>query len=79
MYFILFIQGLNFTEDWKLVTILIGMNDICDYCKDKVSQQYLIWSDLILLIRIENSLYKWALTLGMTYYTILMVYNDMQI
>ncbi|KAM9467108.1 phospholipase B1, membrane-associated-like [Clarias gariepinus] len=27
--------GLNFKEDWKLVTILIGMNDICDHCKDK--------------------------------------------
>ncbi|KAM9421443.1 phospholipase B1, membrane-associated-like [Salvelinus alpinus] len=29
-------KGLNFDEDWKLLTILIGMNDICDYCKDKV-------------------------------------------
>uniref|UniRef100_A0A3B5LD53 Phospholipase B1, membrane-associated n=1 Tax=Xiphophorus couchianus TaxID=32473 RepID=A0A3B5LD53_9TELE len=28
-------EGLNFDEDWKLLTILIGMNDICDYCKDK--------------------------------------------
>ncbi|KAJ3606729.1 hypothetical protein NHX12_026248 [Muraenolepis orangiensis] len=28
-------QGLKFEEDWKLLTILIGMNDICDYCKDK--------------------------------------------
>ncbi|XP_054900122.1 phospholipase B1, membrane-associated [Poeciliopsis prolifica] len=28
-------KGLNFAEDWKLLTILIGMNDICDYCKDK--------------------------------------------
>ncbi|XP_070698559.1 phospholipase B1, membrane-associated [Pempheris klunzingeri] len=27
--------GLNFREDWKVVTMLIGMNDICDYCKDK--------------------------------------------
>ncbi|CAK6965665.1 phospholipase B1%2C membrane-associated-like [Scomber scombrus] len=27
--------GLNFHEDWKVVTVLIGMNDICDYCKDK--------------------------------------------
>ncbi|XP_059209087.1 phospholipase B1, membrane-associated isoform X2 [Centropristis striata] len=27
--------GLNFAEDWKVVTMLIGMNDICDYCKDK--------------------------------------------
>ncbi|KAG7466297.1 hypothetical protein MATL_G00163340 [Megalops atlanticus] len=26
--------GLNFTEDWKLVTVLIGMNDICDHCKN---------------------------------------------
>ncbi|XP_072530859.1 phospholipase B1, membrane-associated [Salminus brasiliensis] len=28
-------EGVNFDEDWKLLTILIGMNDICDYCKDK--------------------------------------------
>ncbi|TNN47514.1 Phospholipase B1, membrane-associated [Liparis tanakae] len=28
-------EGLNFDEDWKLLTILMGMNDICDYCKDK--------------------------------------------
>ncbi|XP_030201943.1 phospholipase B1, membrane-associated isoform X1 [Gadus morhua] len=28
-------EGLTFEEDWKLLTILIGMNDICDYCKDK--------------------------------------------
>ncbi|KAF3700779.1 Phospholipase B1, membrane-associated [Channa argus] len=27
--------GLNFHEDWKVVTMLIGMNDICDYCKNK--------------------------------------------
>ncbi|XP_029316875.1 phospholipase B1, membrane-associated [Cottoperca gobio] len=27
--------GLNFEEDWKVVTMMIGMNDICDYCKDK--------------------------------------------
>ncbi|KAK9534192.1 hypothetical protein VZT92_009253 [Zoarces viviparus] len=27
--------GLSFEEDWKVVTMLIGMNDICDYCKDK--------------------------------------------
>ncbi|XP_040917199.1 phospholipase B1, membrane-associated-like [Toxotes jaculatrix] len=27
--------GLNFREDWKVVTMLIGMNDICDYCKNK--------------------------------------------
>ncbi|XP_034419478.1 phospholipase B1, membrane-associated-like [Cyclopterus lumpus] len=27
--------GLNFEEDWKVVTMLIGMNDVCDYCKDK--------------------------------------------
>nr|XP_033793551.1 phospholipase B1, membrane-associated [Geotrypetes seraphini] len=24
----------NFTQDWKLLTIFIGGNDLCDYCKD---------------------------------------------
>ncbi|XP_048112740.1 phospholipase B1, membrane-associated-like [Alosa alosa] len=28
-------SAINFTEDWKLVTVLIGMNDICDSCKNK--------------------------------------------
>ncbi|KAE8586149.1 hypothetical protein XENTR_v10021566 [Xenopus tropicalis] len=27
--------GVNFKEDWKLVTIFIGSNDVCDYCKNK--------------------------------------------
>ncbi|XP_054653319.1 phospholipase B1, membrane-associated isoform X2 [Dunckerocampus dactyliophorus] len=31
----LIFPGLSFHEDWKLVTLLIGMNDICDYCKNK--------------------------------------------
>ncbi|KAF5889798.1 phospholipase B1, membrane-associated-like, partial [Clarias magur] len=29
------LEEINFDEDWKLLTVLIGMNDICDYCKDK--------------------------------------------
>lgn len=36
IYFFLFtLQDIDFDVDWKLLTILIGMNDICDYCKDK--------------------------------------------
>ncbi|XP_061742758.1 phospholipase B1, membrane-associated-like isoform X1 [Nerophis ophidion] len=27
--------GLSFHQDWKVVTVLIGMNDVCDYCKNK--------------------------------------------
>ncbi|CAJ0926496.1 unnamed protein product [Ranitomeya imitator] len=27
---------INFQEDWKIVTIFIGSNDLCDYCNDKV-------------------------------------------
>uniref|UniRef100_A0A670HQP5 Phospholipase B1, membrane-associated n=1 Tax=Podarcis muralis TaxID=64176 RepID=A0A670HQP5_PODMU len=27
---------INFQEDWKLVTIFIGGNDLCDHCKDPV-------------------------------------------
>ncbi|KAG8011203.1 Chromogranin-A [Nibea albiflora] len=38
-------EGLNFEEDWKLLTILMGMNDICDYCKDKKRLEKLLYSD----------------------------------
>ncbi|XP_063160655.1 phospholipase B1, membrane-associated [Candoia aspera] len=27
--------NLNYKEDWKLVTIFIGLNDLCQYCLDK--------------------------------------------
>ncbi|KAK2528723.1 Plb1 [Columba livia] len=35
---------INFKEDWKLITILIGSNDLCQYCLDKETysvQKYL--------------------------------------
>lgn len=31
-------QTLDFHEDWKLVTLFIGGNDLCQYCHDKVSR-----------------------------------------
>ncbi|KAM4663503.1 phospholipase B1, membrane-associated-like [Discoglossus pictus] len=27
--------GINMEEDWKVITIFIGSNDLCDYCKNK--------------------------------------------
>ncbi|XP_065487748.1 phospholipase B1, membrane-associated [Caloenas nicobarica] len=35
---------INFKEDWKLITVLIGGNDLCQYCLDKETysvQEYL--------------------------------------
>ena len=29
-------ENVNMEEDWKLVTILVGGNDMCDYCESKV-------------------------------------------
>ncbi|XP_075049587.1 phospholipase B1, membrane-associated-like isoform X2 [Mixophyes fleayi] len=29
------LPGVNFEDDWKVVTIFIGSNDVCDYCKNK--------------------------------------------
>ncbi|XP_062407355.1 phospholipase B1, membrane-associated [Sardina pilchardus] len=46
-------QGIDFDEDWKLLTILIGMNDICDYCKDKS------------LFSVENFIYYMTVSLEM--------------
>ena len=28
---------IDFENDWKLITLLIGGNDLCDYCEDRVS------------------------------------------
>ena len=30
---------INFAEDWKLTTLLIGGNDLCNYCKKKVTNR----------------------------------------
>lgn len=30
-------QGVNFENDWKLVTIYVGTSDICEYCNNQVS------------------------------------------
>ncbi|KAK3597883.1 hypothetical protein CHS0354_029465 [Potamilus streckersoni] len=27
--------GVDFENDWKVITVFIGGNDLCDYCKDK--------------------------------------------
>ena len=29
-------RGIDFANDWKIVTLLIGSNDLCGYCDDKV-------------------------------------------
>lgn len=29
-------QKVNFEQDWKLVTLLVGARDLCDYCMDHV-------------------------------------------
>ncbi len=29
-------QSINVEEDWKLITLWIGGNDLCNYCKEKV-------------------------------------------
>lgn len=34
--FVMCPQKINFKEDWKLITVLVGGNDLCQYCLDKV-------------------------------------------
>ncbi|XP_064403837.1 phospholipase B1, membrane-associated-like [Halichondria panicea] len=31
-------QSINVEEDWKLITLWIGGNDLCNYCKEKVKK-----------------------------------------
>lgn len=34
--------GVNFNNDWKLITFFIGGNDLCDTCTDPVSHTSII-------------------------------------
>lgn len=31
-------QTVDFQNDWKLVTLFIGGNDLCQYCNNRVSR-----------------------------------------
>lgn len=31
------VQRVNFHEDWKVITVLIGGSDLCDFCTDSVT------------------------------------------
>ena len=33
------IQRIDFKNDWKVITMFVGGNDICDFCTDSVSQK----------------------------------------
>uniref|UniRef100_A0A8C0UUQ3 Phospholipase B1, membrane-associated n=1 Tax=Cyanistes caeruleus TaxID=156563 RepID=A0A8C0UUQ3_CYACU len=37
-------QRIDFSADWKLITVHIGANDLCNYCKDPLGIQRLIES-----------------------------------
>ena len=30
-------SNIDFENDWKVITIFVGGNDLCEYCDDKVS------------------------------------------
>ncbi|XP_058842583.1 phospholipase B1, membrane-associated [Acipenser ruthenus] len=46
---------MNYNEDWKLLTILIGNNDLCDYCKNKT------------LFSVESFIHNLTVALDMLY------------
>ena len=35
-------SNIDYENDWKVITIFIGGNDLCAFCKDKVSISVLI-------------------------------------
>lgn len=32
---------IDMDNDWKIITVFIGGNDLCDYCGDPVSKDYI--------------------------------------
>lgn len=41
LWLICWVQRIDFHNDWKVITMFIGGNDICDFCSDTVSIQLL--------------------------------------
>lgn len=37
LIFFFLVQRVNFESDWKVITLFIGGNDICDHCYNSVS------------------------------------------
>lgn len=35
--FVFFAQRIDFKNDWKVITVFIGGNDLCDFCYNSVS------------------------------------------
>ena len=29
-------SNIDFDNDWKVITVFVGGNDLCDFCEDKV-------------------------------------------
>ena len=46
-------EGIDFQNDWKVITMFIGGNDLCDYCKDRV-RHYLLYMHLQALLIVTN-------------------------
>ena len=40
----------KFSADWKLVTLFIGGNDLCGYCKDTVRFCYMCVKSIIFVL-----------------------------
>lgn len=32
-------QRVNFNQDWKVITVMIGASDLCDFCTDLVMRE----------------------------------------
>lgn len=37
LIFFFLVQRINFESDWKVISVFIGGNDICDHCYNSVS------------------------------------------
>jgi phospholipase B1 len=33
-------EGVDIRNDWKVITVFIGGNDLCGYCDDRVTYQF---------------------------------------
>ncbi|EHB15898.1 Phospholipase B1, membrane-associated [Heterocephalus glaber] len=50
-------ERINFQEDWKIITVFIGGNDLCDFCNDPVPRAFVNMVKVLQIVNLRE-LYK---------------------
>ena len=50
---------IDMENDWKVITLFVGGNDLCDYCDDKVYFRFHLENSYIVSLSVYSKTYNW--------------------